>query len=467
MRLEAPVTLLKGPERWRAVARRSGLDIQASRRGYVPVAVKFAIALAAALGWLALSAWLSRYWYFELSQALGAPLAVFLVGGIALIPGFMNMFLVASLLQDRRPPRSRPAEYPPLTILIAAYNEEESIEDTLRSLAVQQYPAPLQVLVIDDGSTDGTARRVEDYLRDHDASWLSLLRMPSNGGKSRALNAGLARAEHELVVTLDADSYLYKDALRHLVERYLSDPHNTRAVAGTILVRNSRSNWVTRMQEWDYFHGISAIKRVQSLYQGTLVAQGAFSLYERDAVREVGGWSDRVGEDIVLTWAMLGRGWRVGHAEDACCFTRVPETLPQLIRQRRRWARGMFEALRQHPEVLRKRRLTQFFIYWNLLFPWTDLAFTFGFIPGIVLALFGNFMIVGPMTLALLPAALLMNALMFRIGRQMFATQGLRVRRNAVGFTLYTFCYSLVMQPASVLGYASELLNLRRTWGTK
>jgi biofilm PGA synthesis N-glycosyltransferase PgaC len=297
--------------------------------------------------------------------------------------------------------------------------------------------------------------------------WLQLMRMETNGGKARALNAGLAHAEHGLVVTLDADSYLYRDALRHLVERYLCDPRSTRAVAGTVLVRNSRENWVTRMQEWDYFHGIASIKRVQSLYQGTLVAQGAFSLYERDAVRELGGWSDRVGEDIVLTWAMLGRGWRVGHAEDACCFTRVPETLPQLIRQRRRWARGMFEALRQHPEVLRRPRLTQFFVYWNLLFPWTDLAFTFGFIPGIVLALFGNYMIVGPMTLALLPAALLMNALMFRVGRGMFAAQGMRVRRNAGGFVLYTLAYSLVMQPASVLGYASEVLNLRRSWGTK
>ena len=93
-----------------------------------------------------------------------------------------------------------------------------------------------------------------------------------------------------------------------LVERYLSDPPNTRAVAGTMLVRNSRANWVTRAQEWDYFHGIAAIKRVQSLYQGTLVAQGAFSIYDRATLIEVGGWADCVGEDIVLTWAMLREG---------------------------------------------------------------------------------------------------------------------------------------------------------------
>jgi biofilm PGA synthesis N-glycosyltransferase PgaC len=435
---------------------------------YLSVRAKFLLATAVATAWSLLSFWLALPWFSDLTGVLGLGLAIFLVGGIALVPGFMNAFLATSLALDRRPARRLPSRYPALTILIAAYNEEDSIDDTLMSIDRQNYPAPLQVLVLDDGSRDRTAERVLAYIAEHDATWVELVQMPRNGGKARALNAGLMRAEHQLVMTLDGDSFLFREALQHLVERYLSDPIGTRAVAGTMLVRNSRENWVTKAQEWDYFHGISAIKRVQSLYQGTLVAQGAFSLYERKALLEVGGWSDRVGEDIVLTWAMLARGWRVGHAEDACCFTRVPTTLPQFIRQRRRWARGVFEALRQHPEILRKARLTQFFIYWNILFPWTDLAFTLGFIPGIVLALvFGNYLIAGPMTLALLPAALLLNMLMFGVGRKMFDAQGLHVRRNIGGFLLYTFGYALVLQPASVLGYASELLNLRRSWGTK
>jgi len=435
---------------------------------YVSVRAKFVYATIAASLWCALSAWLSLPWFGDLKAALGLPMAIFLVGGIALVPGFMNAFLATSLALDRRPARRIPIRYPALTILIAAYNEEDSIYDTLTSIDRQNYPAPLQVIVLDDGSRDRTVERVRAYCDQNSASWIELVQMPGNGGKARALNAGLMRAEHHLVVTLDADSYLFHEALQHLVERYLSDPLGTRAVAGTMLVRNSRENWVTKAQEWDYFHGISAIKRVQSLYQGTLVAQGAFSLYERKALFEVGGWSDRVGEDIVLTWAMLARGWRVGHAEDACCFTRVPTTLLQFIHQRRRWARGVFEALRQHPEILHKPRLTQFFIYWNMLFPWTDLAFTLGFVPGVVLALaFGNYLIAGPMTLALLPAALLLNMLMFGVGRKMFDAQGLHVRRNIGGFLLYAFGYALVLQPASVLGYASELLNLRRSWGTK
>ena len=215
------------------------------------------------------------------------------------------------------------------------------------------------------------------------------------------------------MLTVDADSYLYHDALQSIVERYLEDPQNTRAVAGTVLVRNSRQSWIAQAQEWDYFHGIAAIKRTQSLFQGTLVAQGSFSVYDRSTLVALGGWPVCVGEDIVLTWAILKAGYRVGHCEDACLFTNAPATLPQFFRQRRRWARGMVEAFKHHPRVLFKLQLPTFFIYWNLLFPLMDLAFTIGFIPGLILAMFGHYWIVGPMTLALIPLGLAMNLFMF------------------------------------------------------
>ena len=430
---------------------------------YLGIRGKFAVALLTSGAWFALTVAIALPWITELSGIVGTAFALLAVGGIALVPGFMNAFLIASLLLDRRPSRSQPSRYPPVSILIAAYNEEASIADTLRSIANQDYPGAFEVFVIDDGSRDRTAAIVDAC--DHE--WLRLLRQPHNAGRSAALNRGLAEARFDLVVTLDADSFLYRDALRNLVERYLGDPPNTRAVAGTMLVRNSRKNWVTKAQEWDYFHGIAAIKRVQSLYQGTLVAQGAFSIYERAALRQIGGWVDCVGEDIVLTWAMLRNGWRVGHAEDACCFTNAPDTLHQFVRQRQRWARGMMEAFRQFPDILVKPRLSTLFVWWNLLFPWLDLAYTVFFIPGIVLALFGIYWIAGPLTLALLPMALGINYLMYRVGSQMFASNGLRVRRNLSGFLTYAFVYSLILQPACVAGYFSEILGLRKTWGTK
>jgi poly-beta-1,6-N-acetyl-D-glucosamine synthase len=442
---------------------RLGIAPPHDRIAYVRVRGKFALALLLSIAWLALTIWLALPWMRDLARLATWPLAVIVVGGIALVPGVMNAFLGTSLLLDRRPRHRTFVRYPAISILIAAYNEEHSIAETLRSLALQDYPGEFEAIVIDDGSSDRTA----DIVVGLNYPWLRLLRQKTNLAKAAALNRGLSVARHDLIVTLDGDSYLLRNALQNLVGRYLSDPPGTRAVAGTMLVRNSRHNWVTKAQEWDYFHGIAAIKRMQSFFHGTLVAQGAFSIYDRSAIAEAGGWEECVGEDIVLTWAMLKRGWRIGYAEDACCFTNAPDKLGGFVRQRRRWARGMLEAFRHHPGVLLVPRMSTFFIYWNLLFPWLDVAYTAVFLPGVILALFGIFWVAGPMTLALLPMALLINLLMFRISVRMFDAQGLRVRRNIGGFLLYVFAYSLILQPVSVAGYISELIGLRKSWGAK
>lgn len=266
---------------------------------------------------------------------------------------------------------------------------------------------------------------------------------------------------------MDGDSYLFGNALKNLVERFLSDPPNTAAVAGAVLVRNSRLNLVTKVQEWDYFHGIAAIKRLQSLFQGTLVAQGAFSLYRTDVLRDLNGWPDLVGEDIVLTWGILNKGYRVGYCEDAVSFTDAPTTFKQFIRQRQRWSRGLIEAFKTHGRLLFRRRMSTIFIWWNLLFPFIDLIYTLFFIPGLVLAMFGIFWLAGPMTLLVLPLAFLVNYLMFFIQARMFKAQGLKVRHNPVGFIFYSLFYGIVLQPGCVWGYLSEILNLRKRWGTK
>jgi biofilm PGA synthesis N-glycosyltransferase PgaC len=127
----------------------------------------------------------------------------------------------------------------------------------------------------------------------------------------------------------------------------------------------------------------------------------------------------------------------------------------------------MMEAFRRHPPILFAHRLSTLFVWWNVLFPWLDLAYTVFFLPGVILALFGVYWFAGPMTLVLLPMALVMNFLMFHIGAGMFARQGLRVRRNVRGFLIYALAYSAILQPACVWGYLSEVLGLRKTWGTK
>ena len=432
---------------------------------YIPVHSKFVFASIVGLAWGSFSVWFSQPWYQDLSVHVGPFLSFFLIAFIAIVPGCMNAFVFASLLLDSRPPVIEDQKNPDITILIAAFNEEEFIGSTLEGVARQNYLGSMRIVVIDDGSTDRTVEVVKSLQVGN--TNIELISLNKNGGKSAALNRGLEMCKSDIIISLDADRYLNIDAIRNLVARYLSDPTDTRAVAGEILIRNSRVNWITKAQEWDYFLGIASIKRIQSLFQGTLVAQGAFSLYDRAALIGVGGWREAVGEDIVLTWKLLLSGYRVGHAEDAIAFTNCPETLKAFIKQRQRWTRGLIEAFKVNPMILLKPRLSTIYIWWNTLFPLMDIAYVLGFIPGLVLACFGYFWIVGPMTLSILPMALALNLYMYSRNRNMFEKEHLQVRSNIFGFFFYVFAYGLILQPACVYGYFSEFFNLKKTWGTK
>lgn len=440
------------------------------RRHYLSVRWKFAIALSLAAAWTMLSIYVAGAWMHDLGGLTHPVFALWVLTFIAFVPGFMNAFLATSLLLDRRPPRRTPLAYPCVSILVAAYNEEAGIGATLESIARLNYLGPVEALVINDGSTDSTTAQFESARAALNIPCnisIRLIDFKENRGKAAALNSGLDAAKYDLICTIDGDSRLRSDSLREIVERFLSDPPNTVAVAGSVLVRNSRATLITAAQEWDYFHGISAVKRMQSMYHGTLVAQGAFSLYKKSALEAVGGWPDSVGEDIVLTWAMLARGFRVGYAEDAIVFTDAPTTFRQFYQQRKRWSRGLIEAIQRHRSLLFKRRFTTLFVWWNCLFLPLDLTFTVIFIPGLVAALLGYFWIAGPLTLLLLPLAVVWNGVIYRIQKRMFESQGLHVRRNIIGLLFYILMYAIVMQPICLLGYISELTGQRKKWGTK
>ncbi|MDR2876334.1 MAG: glycosyltransferase family 2 protein [Methylobacillus sp.] len=437
-----------------------------NRRVYVNFAISFAVATA----WVSLSIWLSLRWVEDLTVLVGEIFALLVIGFIAYVPGFMNFFMISTLLLERQSPVRAVTDHPGVTVLVAAYNEAAGIAATLTSLAKQNYPGSFQVLILNDGSKDNTADIVREMLgKLHippNASF-QLMDFERNRGKSAVLNDGLRAASHDLIATVDGDCWVRRDGLTNIVERLVSDTVNTQAVAGAVVVRNANTNLLTRTQEWDYFHGIAAVKRTQSMYHGTLVAQGAFSLYRREALEDIGGWPEKVGEDIVVTWAMLIRGHRIGYAANAFAFTNVPENFRQFALQRKRWSRGLMEAFKLYWPLLFKKRMTTLFIWWNLLFPPMDLIYTFAFIPGIILALCGYFWIAGPMTLAIMPFAVIWNGIVFRTQKNEFMRAGLKVHRNRRGFFCYAFIYSLLMQPVCVWGYMAELIGLRKAWDTK
>ena len=447
-----------------------GTDQPQAQGYHLPLRVKFALAIAIAAAWTGLSVWLSLHWLEDLASVTGFAFAAIVITFLAYVPGFMNAFLLSTLALDRRPKRTAPAFYPGATILVAAYNEEEAIQGTLTSLSRQDYPGSVEILVLNDGSTDRTVELANQAIAElaFPANiTVRVLDFGTNRGKSAALNDGFQQARHDLIVTIDGDSWVKRDGLRKIVERLLSDPPGTKAVAGAVMVRNSRQNFLCRAQEWDYFHGIASVKRMQGMYNGTLVAQGAFSIYRRDALEEAGGWPECVGEDIVLSWAILRGGHRIGYADDALVFTNVPATFRQFALQRKRWSRGLIEGFRAHWPLLFKRRMSTMFIWWNVCFLPLDLIYTLVFMPSLLLACFGYFYIAGPLTVALLPLTILWNGVIFRIQSGVYQREGLTVRRNLRGFLFYALGYSLLMQPICVWGYCAEILGLRKTWGTK
>lgn len=430
---------------------------------YIPIKTKFWISHLIAFLWMCLSIYLASPWLSDLSRILSFPVALMVIAGISYIPGYMNAFLVASLILDKQPPFKNEFPRDPITLLIAAYNEEDKIFNTLSYLSRQDYNGKVQIILINNCSTDQT---VEEALKAKEEFNLDLrVFHEENPGKYHALNLGLKSVETPYLITLDADTVLHPSAIRYLVARIKSSPSDVCAVAGSVLAKNSRDNLWTKMQEWDYFIGIASIKRLQGLYQGTLVAQGAYSLYKTKSIQEIGGWPDAIGEDIVLTWRLLGKGLKIYFEPLAVAFTEVPNTLIHFIHQRSRWARGMIEGIAEIKPWQQPQIYTKYLTGINFVMPYLDFIYTFCWLPGLILALFGHFWIVGPMTLLVLPLTLISYSTLYIYqSKFVFKPLNLKIRKNLIGFVFFILSYQMIMSPVSLYGYIQEFFKFKRRW---
>lgn len=429
---------------------------------------KYIFALGFSFFWVLVSIYLSYPWVCEIAKYIGFFLAWTVVMGISLIPGIALSFVGISLYLDSRPRfKIDKKELPPISILIAAYNEESTIYSTLQSIYSQKYPSEFEVIVVSDGSTDRTIDHIKSFEKNNGCKNIIIVDNQINKGKALALNQGLDYCKNELIVCVDADSTLHELALEKIIYTMIGSDENYAAVAGTILCKNYQKSFMARLQYWDYLIGISSIKRIQSMYQGTLVAQGAFSVYKKSILVQIGGWPDKIGEDIVLTWDILNRGYKVGHAEHAICFTNVPETYRGFYNQRKRWSRGLIEAFFSYPKLLFKNRKSTFFVWYNLFFPFIDSIFLFVFFPGVMMAIFYKFyLIAGIVTLLQIPLAVLYNITIYLIQKQSLNEEKISLP-NGMWLTsvVYILIYQLIMIPATLDGYLSELLNKKKTWG--
>jgi peptidoglycan-N-acetylglucosamine deacetylase len=237
---------------------------------------------------------------------------------------------------------------PAVSALVPAYNEAAVIGRTLAALLASNYPH-LEVLVIDDGSTDGTAEVAEQFATD---PRLRVLRLP-NGGKGRALNAGIAASRGEIVIAIDADTLFEPETVRRLVAPFADA--GVGAVAGNIKVGNRRS-LLTQWQSIEYIVGINLDKRFFDYINCITVVPGAVGAWRKEALERVGGFSTAtLAEDADLTFSVQRAGYRVLYEGRAVAWTEAPSTLRCLAKQRLRWTFGTFQCLWKHRAAFLRR----------------------------------------------------------------------------------------------------------------
>lgn len=241
--------------------------------------------------------------------------------------------------------REAAAPYPDVSVIVPACDEKGYVGRCVESLLSTDYPEEhREIIVVDDGSTDGTYREAAQY---REAGVQVYHR--ENGGKHAALNFGLLCSSGDVIVTVDADSVVERDALSRAVGTLQADT-DVGAVAGYVNVLN-RTNLVTRSQALEYIVSINVIRRTLDLFDAVPIVPGCLGAYRREVLDELGGFDpDTLTEDFDLTVQILKRGWTVKSTE-ATVWTEGPSTWRDLYRQRIRWKRGNLMTLLKHRDV--------------------------------------------------------------------------------------------------------------------
>ncbi len=231
----------------------------------------------------------------------------------------------------------------PVTVIVPAFNEAETISETLASLKAQT-AAPAEILVVDDCSTDDTAEIAR-------SCGVTVVRPPVNtGSKAGAQTFALPYVRTEFAVAIDADTTLAPDAIERLLPAF--DDRRVAAACGSVLPRRIKSIW-ERGRYVEYLFAFTFYKRVQDLYGAPLISSGCFSMYRTSILRQVGGWPSRtLAEDMDLTWTLYERGFRVRFVPKALCFPLEPHDFRFLRRQLRRWSHGFVQNVKIHRRSL-------------------------------------------------------------------------------------------------------------------
>ncbi len=394
----------------------------------------------------------------RLAFALTAVFAVVLLSVGALV-GARAVLLLTLASHHRRTlhRRYRPhASQPGVAVIVPAYNEAVGIERTVRSLTASDYPA-LEVIVVDDGSTDSTAAIVASLSLPE----MHLVRQ-DNGGKAAALNTGIDVTEAEIIVMVDGDTIFEPDTIERLIAP-LADPA-VGAVSGNTKVGN-RQGLLGRWQHIEYVIGFNLDRRMYEVLQCTPTVPGAIGAFRRTALEQVGGVPlDTLAEDTDLTLSIGRGGWRVVYAQDARAWTEAPATLNGLWRQRYRWSFGTMQAIWKHRGAMLSRdpaqrgigrRALPYMFLFQILLP----------IAAPLIDLFALYGLIFTNAQHVILAWLAFNAVQLLIAVYGFRLDGESLR-PLWALPLQQFVYRQIMYLVIIESTVSALVGARANWRT-
>ncbi len=310
---------------------------------------------------------------------------VFFVGDVLMSGRLLLVGALAVYDRLRRRNASFDPNYcPAVAVLIPAYNEEKVIERTVRSVLDSDYPN-LRVIVIDDGSKDGTLEVTRTAFQPEIRDGRVTVLTRANSGKADALDDGLEQVTEELFVGIDADTLIAPDAISRLVPHFSNA--KVAAIAGNAKVGNRVNLW-TRWQALEYITSQNFERRALNTLNAVSVVPGAIGAWRTSAVRDAGGYQhDTVAEDADLTMALLQAGYYVNYEDRALAYTEAPATANGLMRQRFRWSFGIMQAVWKHIGAVKQKgalgwvaipNMIIFQILLPLVSPFIDIMFVIG-----------------------------------------------------------------------------------------
>ncbi len=352
--------------------------------------------------------------------------------------------------------------YPFVSVLVPVYNEEKVVKESIKSLLELNYQN-YEIIIINDGSTDKTKEVAETLVGYQKGKYsdvkVSLINKP-NGGKSKALNAGIGLSKAEIVLCMDGDSQLSPDSLR-LAVRHFSNPE-IGAVAGNVKVMN-RGKLFTDLQALEYIEGLNMARSAQSYVRLVNIIPGPIGLFRKKAIEEAGYYSsDTFAEDADLTLKILANGWKIYYEPNSISYTEAPAKLQQLLKQRYRWTRGILQSIRKHKKLLLNPSINfgDTFILWTmfyeaLIWPAMNIAANLFFIIAALAFGFSALIFFWWAGLALLD---LVTAL--------YCVAAEKEEFRLVGYSLiYRMFFILIVDICKAMSTVEEFLGIKMTWG--